>query len=791
MKIPRWLKITVGVLLGISATLLVTLTALLIWIVNNPYDAYRVVDKYFFPEDLEITWEDVDFVPQKEHWRSWQIEFDVRKLRITKTSPEIDILIESIRLDVGLQAWMGERWFAFRAAEVLGGEPMRMKLGPSEKREGEVEQSPYQMARGYLDYLTSANRLATVDSLKISIPSLRIESSAGGEPMLIALDLSKPTEGLGAKSGIVGVRAGLKQAAIELVLDGPLDTALLGHESEPFFRGTLKVIAGGVKAESAVLLSDNGKKISLEGDGKVEVKQEKKPMRLKPGFALTLQESAIDFNLQSNAVDIPGPIVKLDKVQAVAKVPLENDRMWSENAATFRVWTFAELFFVDRDMRPPLEKACRCKIPERLEVSVAGRAWMRPALEHTSKREPAVDAKFKIESVDNKLFTADIGAGLLISRERDEFVYEPQLDSIMIVHSYQGLRTFLDAKGVMIPAPFDVLEGTLRLDAKAPVERANGRVKSVAKVGVNLSSTNQTVQLETDVTLDLDTRLKGLDVYVSALIKAFQVELPPLDPIRGLPPLARDSRVLLKPPPKKSKTSFKSRVFLEMKTESIGAIRLLSGLAKPHVPITMNVKAASRGDPSGFVRIEPFTLSYLRRNVAVEKLQISLGANEDAEMPIEGRFRIDQTAYKVFISVAGTLESPNVQLSSEPYLPRSEIISVLLYDRTSSELVSADAETVGSFEAALADRAIGLFGLWAFATTPIKSFSYNAVTKVYSATVQLGEGLTAGVGTNWEQAAHLEVRKRVSRRWVLTASWSPSEDREQVGKLVLQWEKRF
>ena len=143
------------------------------------------------------------------------------------------------------------------------------------------------------------------------------------------------------------------------------------------------------------------------------------------------------------------------------------------------------------------------------------------------------------------------------------------------------------------------------------------------------------------------------------------------------------------------------------------------------------------------------------------------------------------------MNVSGTIRNPHIDLDSDPYLPRSEIISVLLYDRTSDQLVSADAETVGGFEAALADRAIGLLGLWALSTTPIRSFSYNAVTKVYSATVQLSDGLTAGVGTNWEHAAHLELRKRVSRRWVLTASWSPSSENEQVGKLVLQWEKRF
>ena len=53
------------------------------------------------------------------------------------------------------------------------------------------------------------------------------------------------------------------------------------------------------------------------------------------------------------------------------------------------------------------------------------------------------------------------------------------------------------------------------------------------------------------------------------------------------------------------------------------------------------------------------------------------------------------------------------------------------------------------------------------------------------------DDLTAGIGTNWEEATRLELRKRVSRRWMLTASWTPNEEGDITEKLVLQWEKRF
>ncbi len=243
--------------------------------------------------------------------------------------------------------------------------------------------------------------------------------------------------------------------------------------------------------------------------------------------------------------------------------------------------------------------------------------------------------------------------------------------------------------------------------------------------------------------------------------------------------------------PVDSKSGFRTEFSFDIKTKDVGAIQLISPLATPYVPLTVSINTMAKGESSGFVRAEPFSVTYLRRTLKVERFQMNLAEDESGDFPINGRFRVDQTNFKIHIDVTGTLDSPQINMTSDPYLPRNEIISVLLYDRTSTQLIGADAETAGNFEAAIADRAIGLFGLWAFASTPIRSFSYNPFTKVYSATVQLSDGVTAGVGTGTERAAHLEVRKRVSKQWVLTASLSPTQEREQVGKLVLQWEKRF
>jgi hypothetical protein len=166
-RIPKWLKITVGALLAISATLFVSILAVLIWVITDPEGAWKTADKYLFPEDLEITWSHIQFLPDKENWRSWQIEWVIEGLDIQKGKPAISVRVEKVRFDFGLKIWLEERWFAFRELEILGARDMRVKLEPAKEEEKPVEQSPFEMARTYFDYLESAGRMSSVERMKI------------------------------------------------------------------------------------------------------------------------------------------------------------------------------------------------------------------------------------------------------------------------------------------------------------------------------------------------------------------------------------------------------------------------------------------------------------------------------------------------------------------------------------------------------------------------------------------------------------------------------------------------
>lgn len=785
----RWwrrIKIALWTVLGLLLTLIVAVLAVSVWALKHPREAWEFADKHLLPDDLDVKWEKMEFQPRRTTWLKWEIQWSTEKLKIEKKSPELDVPVKDAGLTFSLRIFDSGPWFHFQEIR-LHTDKIRVKTQPSEKEE-KTEESPFETLRGYIGYLETARHWVSVDKFDVEVPEVSM-ASGPGEPLVLRASLKKETTPEEAARE-AKLKVDIELGEIKAGLEGKADTLKLGS-AEPFYVGTIGAAAKTWSFKADSKMSFDGQMAVLTLDSEASYGEEGKAIHAKPKIGIAMRESGAEIKMESAVRDIPGPLVKLDKLQAEAQVPFDNGFAFSERPMTFKIWTPVELFFVDKNMRPPLEKSCRCKIPESLVATLDGRMWLQRLMSNTDSRQQVVDSTVRIEGVKNRLFTADIGAHVRLDKEKEQFLILPRLDSDLVIHSFKGVINFLDAKNIMIPAPLDVLDGKIHVSARGPVDREKGRMTSAIEATANLSSENQKVDVQTTVNLDLAENMKSLDVFIHSLINELRLELPPLDPVLGIPPMTHDSRVLMQPAPEKQAGGMRLRIFFDVKTAAAGSIKLLSKLADPYAPVSVSVNNAAAGESAGFVRLEPFTITYLRRKVFVERFQVTLAEDEDGNFPIGGRFRIDQGGYKIFIDLAGTSGGPAVSLNSEPFLPRNEIISVLLYGHTSDSLGQAEAETTGSFDAALADKAIGIFGLWAFASTPIQSFSYNPVTKVYTATVKLGEGLTAGVGTNWERAALLEVRKRVSRRWVLTASWSPTESREQVGKLVLQWEKRF
>lgn len=794
--------------------LLVFLISVVGWIVANPASAWQYASPYLLPKDLKLTWENVDYQWSWRGWRQWRHTWAAQEFRVKKEVPWVDVTASDVAIEWSFHFWSSEPLLKIEKFKLHLREQAEIKLSPSETEEGAPTQNPYQRVKGILGYFSKPQtKILVIQNIDIQTESINIYLA---DQSLWQCQVQVTTHGMTSTIPQQGATimetsaedshewrfsAGATAKDLDMALSGSFKPDNIESEN-PFLRINTQVKASQWSIKGSWSGNFKDEVLNLYGDPAIEVKGEKeKWVTATNKITLKLSSEAMNVRGRSGVVGVPGPIMSLDQVESEVDIPLVPDRMWATEASTIKIEAPVDIFLVDKNMRPPLEKACRCRLPEKFLISLGAKVWLEQLLaEKTTEgetgekaeREKVAEAQLKMESIKNALFSADLALAADVFKEKAELRIYPQTKTKLVVHSFQGLRQFLDAKGIMIPAPLDVLEGSLELIANNPIERHTEKTTTVVELKTDLKSKKQTVQTTTLAQVDLWNTLQRIDVDLEATIHKLILETPPLDPVLGIPSLASDARILRQPVKKNTKPGVVIKIATRLKTETKGAIQLLNPYAEPYVPISLFLK--TKGEKAlGSLHVEPFSVNYLRRHIQVEGVQVDLVDSDEAEMPLRGRMRIEQGGYTLFINLSGTAQAPQIHFSSEPSLTENDIISVLLYGRVSTQLVSAEAETAGNFNAALADRAVGLLGLWIFASTPIQSFSYNATTKVYTATVNLGDGLSAGVGTNWEQATNFELRKRLSRRWVLTAVWSPaiSNSGRQEGRLVLQWEKRF
>lgn len=782
-------------LLAIVFGLMVIISTLLWWVVVHPDDAWRFAKQHFLPADLEVSWQEIHFKPEKVSWLHWNIDWSIHDLKIHKGQPRFSAVIDEAALVFSFSVYKPATRADFAKVVLHASQPIIYQGEPSPAGPP-AAQSIYQQMRQMIHYIELGNASFSMRNLDVQLKDLEyITTGEKPDKLVASVDIQKSESA--TSTAVVNFNLGVHSSTIKQAgISGWLDATKLG-QAEDFAQG--KILFDGFNAHGetdfSLIFSDEVLRAKLQGPWRYQ--SGKLKTEFNPQISVTLNPEQAELRLVSAVSGLPPPVVKLDRIDGRVVIPLQEDAAWSSEPAKYNFTSPVKLFFIDEDMRRPFEQSCQCRVPEKLLVGLKGQVWLDQLLDpKSSKIERQIsETRLSVEGVKNKLISVDLAATLNVARRQEQWIFKPKLDSEFHILSFQGLRKFLDAQNVLIPAPFDVLDGTIDFVARGEVPFDKNVSHIPMEIKTHLNSSNQVVELSSQIKLDVASTLKNIDIYFKLIIDEFQIQLPPLNPIAGMPKFTRDSRLRMTPKHVKpvavaKKPKIKVNLFFEAVTKHPGSIRLLSKYAKPNVPVTVDVKRAPDGILTGSIQLEPFKIQYLRRTVKVEQMRVLLDGKDNADLPVDGRFVVDQTEYRVFIDVSGTLNKPLLRFSSEPYLPKNDIISVLLYDRKSSD--SSDAETAGSFESAIADRAIGLFGLWAFASTPIKSFSYNPVTKVYSATVQLTDDVTAGIGTNWEEAAHLEVRKRVSRQWVLTASWTPSSaSYGDAPKLVLQWEKRF
>lgn len=755
--------------------LILSLAATSYWAIKNPQAAWQIIEKNFLPKDLQITWSDIGMEFKHIAGLNFYFDLQIHNLNIQKEKPLVQAPIDYIRLaasvypknpkhKIVLHHWQ------LKALNEITLKPLPAKE-PAEENIFETFRSVYKVLKSATDLVKLENvdtdvkafRLLSDTSLPLNI-SVRLTQNAAPEPLKFDLSLQRGENFYVMTSGEL-----TKNLQISANIEAQIANFL-----------TSQTLYAEMNAESV--------SVKLAGTGHFQ--KDKLGISAQSALNFKIEAQNISGKIDVNRVTgLPIKLISLQNAEASFNIPLEPNKVFSSEPASVSLLVPIKLFVKDYAR---LKKVCACQIPQIVNLRATAQVWLNELLNKNPQKTKIATTDIEIEKLDNNLFSLTSATHVQFFKENESYEFSPEADFNLQIFSFKKLVRLLAAQKVLIPSPFDILDGTVSVAINGPVKKETSDYVIPAQGQARLKSKNQEIAVDLNSQINLNSKFKGAHIDVNAVIQKIKLVLPPLKPTQGKPRVLPDLRIHKEPAPAKKASAFDLAFTFSVATARPGAVQLYFEYFQPYLPLSVHISRLEDKTNTGRISLEPFNIVYLRRSLRVEKMNIQIPENEKEPMVVDGQLIVKQTQYMVFIDVQGPANKPQVLLSSQPYLPRSEIINVLLYDRTSEQLISADVETSGQVEAAVADRAIGLFGIWAFASTPIKGFSYNPTTKVYAATFAISSDVTASIGTNWESAAQVELRKRVSRRWMLKASWQPSEDEKpESSQLVLQWEKRF
>jgi hypothetical protein len=755
--------------IALIITLLI-LIGLPYWVIKNPHQAWDLAQDHLLPKDLHITWEDMNFEAKHISGLNFYINWEIHNLLIQKEKPGLDLPVDVFHVEARIFPRGKGQKLTLQNLILQTSKPLTFH--PAQQAKKGPEQNPFEQLQGILSKVSKLNEFAKIENANIEVREFFLEKDFSPG---ISVTFSAHKK---ADSIFLDYQTTVTLRQMKLASRGKLS---LENSAKVALHGIIDIEGYGATVSQNIILDSTSELTQIELQGPIKFQKNKLKISSTPKTSITLTSDNADLKLHSDILGLPDKTVKIRPFDLKLHVPFVKGKLWSRQASDLDLAFPIEVFIAEAQM----------KSPEIINGRLQGKVWFLNLLSTENEKQKAADLHLSFEDFKNDLLFIKAAADIEIFKENKIFTFVPVIDASAKLNSLQRLHRFLDAKHILIPAPLDALDGPVSLVMKGPVQSHHEKYVFPAELEAQLSSNKQILDVKTSSSISLSSNLKAAHADIHVVVNHLRLLLPPLTPVQGKPRIIPDKRILKEPKLAKTKNKFQFTYSLDVQTKEPGAIQLLSDYFDPYLPLTVHFKTAEN-NPNGDLTIEPFTVEYLRRKVHVEKFNFDITNPKTKPIVIDGRLRVEQTDYTVFIDITGTTDKPHIILSSKPYLPRSEIISVLLYDRTTEDLIAADAETAGQVEAAVADRAIGLLGIWVFASTPIRGFSYNPITKVYTATVQLPDNVVASVGTNLEESTQVELRKRISKRWIITAAWIPTDENEnELTKLVLQWEKRF
>ncbi len=425
----------------------------------------------------------------------------------------------------------------------------------------------------------------------------------------------------------------------------------------------------------------------------------------------------------------------------------------------------------------------------------------------TSQFPPSSDSKIvgtiglKLNPILSPFFhgQGELKANLsgIISDFPNAWIAEAEVGLNVRVPYFQNVVARLQHGPWAVPAPFHVLNGMadLRLDGKTTLDQNFKQGKFPFKFQTLLNSRAQKLDLKGDgvFTLDQNKGKTAPDLQFDLVLSNVALELPRLD-WSAPPPLFPDSRIRQSIKTIKNVESQKSHSAfhyqLTFHTDPKQPAKIISNLAQSPIPVRIDLKIGDSTPLQGIIKIDGFPTEVFRRQAKIDHFLLGL-SSPSQESTIYGLVSVNYADYLIIIKIDGTLDKPQIHLSSEPSLPETQLIAVLLFGRPLDELDSDQGNSVGSTRAALTDGAIGLASFYVLASTPIESVGYDPTTGQVMAKVRLGDGTSLNLGRDAD-SSKVGIRKRLGKFWTIETSVGANATRTgEVATAYLQWSHRY
>jgi len=366
-------------------------------------------------------------------------------------------------------------------------------------------------------------------------------------------------------------------------------------------------------------------------------------------------------------------------------------------------------------------------------------------------------------------------------------------------NSFQKTVEAFKRTRLAVPAPFNELKGELSFVTRKPTFPKIKKEPFVFPFDLKTNLRSASQALVTDTQGDFQFTLDPFSGVLNfqADLNDVALQAPNLDPVTPMPSVSADSRVIEKSAEKredakeKAKDSSGPSVFVDIKVRTPQKpVRILHKLLDPYAAFQLQVDVRSPQPPKVEVNFEPVKINYLKREATLEKLKIELD-EEKGGLKMEGRVSIKKAEYMLYADILQQYGKTEIKLTADPPLPESDIVSLILFNQMTAELDSGSSNSTNDTRTAMTNRAIGFFSFWVLSSTPVESVNFDSTTGVYSARVKLPGGLSATVGSNWDKAQEVGIRKRLGRRWVLSADVVTNSDGETRQESMVEWYKRY